>query len=213
MSQKRQNAPLDAIPTNSARPDSAVDVAIIDIEMPHMDGISYALASLANDNDAVTAYAATLSREYPQLDIHPIRKVSAAEGQILHKIKGLMGVVCIVILLLSSLCVNTSLTAMTHERRREFALQSALGASGKQITAQMIRETALMAAVAVVLGIALGLILAQILGAVVFHASIAPRLPVFPLAIILSTAVAAAAVALPLKRVLALQAADILKGA
>ena len=176
-------------------------------------GISYALASLANDNDAVTAYAAQLSQEYPQLDIHPIRKVSAAEGQILHKIKGLMGVVCIVILLLSSLCVNTSLTAMTHERRREFALQSALGASGRQITAQMIRETALMAAVAVVLGIALGLILAQILGAVVFHASIAPRLPVFPLAIILSTAVAAAAVALPLKRVLALQAADILKGA
>ena len=124
-----------------------------------------------------------------------------------------MGVVCIVILLLSSLCVNTSLTAMTHERRREFALQSALGASGKQITAQMIRETALMAAVAVVIGIALGLILAQILGEVVFHASIAPRLPVFPLAIILSVAVAAAAVALPLKRVLALQAADILKGA
>ena len=176
-------------------------------------GISYALASLANDNDAVTAYAATLSREYPQLDIHPIRKVSTAEGQILHKIKGLMGVVCIVILLLSSLCVNTSLTAMTHERRREFALQSALGASRKAITAQMIRETALMAAVAVVIGIALGLVLAQILGEVVFHASIAPRLPVFPLVIVLSVAVAAAAVALPLKRVLALQAADILKGA
>ena len=124
-----------------------------------------------------------------------------------------MGVVCIVILLLSSLCVNTSLTAMTHERRREFALQSALGASRKAITAQMIRETALMAAVAVVIGIALGLVLAQILGEVVFHASIAPRLPVFPLVIVLSVAVAAAAVALPLKRVLTLQAADILKGA
>ena len=37
---ERQNAPLDAIPTSSARPDSAVDVAIIDIEMPHMDGIT-----------------------------------------------------------------------------------------------------------------------------------------------------------------------------
>ena len=36
----RQNAPLDAIPTSSARPVSAVDVAIIDIEMPHMDGIT-----------------------------------------------------------------------------------------------------------------------------------------------------------------------------
>lgn len=37
---ERQNAPLDAIPTSSASPDSAVDVAIIDIEMPHMDGIT-----------------------------------------------------------------------------------------------------------------------------------------------------------------------------
>lgn len=36
----RQNAPLDAIPTSSARPVSAVDVAIVDIEMPHMDGIT-----------------------------------------------------------------------------------------------------------------------------------------------------------------------------
>ena len=124
-----------------------------------------------------------------------------------------MGLVCIIILLLSSLCVNTSLTAMTHERRREFALQSALGASDRQITAQIVRETLTMTTLAIAIGLILGLILAQILGAVVFHASIAPRLPVFPLVIILSVAVAAAAVALPLKRVLALQAADILKGA
>ena len=36
----RQNAPLDAIPTSSARPASPADVAIVDIEMPHMDGIT-----------------------------------------------------------------------------------------------------------------------------------------------------------------------------
>ena len=36
----RQNAPLDATPTSSARSASPADVAIIDIEMPHMDGIT-----------------------------------------------------------------------------------------------------------------------------------------------------------------------------
>ena len=36
----RQDASLDAKPTSSARPASPVDVAIIDIEMPHMDGIT-----------------------------------------------------------------------------------------------------------------------------------------------------------------------------
>lgn len=36
----RQDASRDAKPTSSAHPASPVDVAIIDIEMPHMDGIT-----------------------------------------------------------------------------------------------------------------------------------------------------------------------------
>lgn len=36
----RHDASLDAKPTSSARPVSPADVAIIDIEMPHMDGIT-----------------------------------------------------------------------------------------------------------------------------------------------------------------------------
>ena len=36
----RQDASRDAKPTSSARPASPADVAIIDIEMPHMDGIT-----------------------------------------------------------------------------------------------------------------------------------------------------------------------------
>lgn len=36
----RQDASLDAKPTSSALPASPADVAIIDIEMPHMDGIT-----------------------------------------------------------------------------------------------------------------------------------------------------------------------------
>ena len=36
----RQDASRDAKPTSSARPVSPADVAIIDIEMPHMDGIT-----------------------------------------------------------------------------------------------------------------------------------------------------------------------------
>ena len=187
-----------------------LNIGVVQTWTDNHDRISYALASLANDNDAVTAYAERLSAENPQLDIHPIRKVSAAEGQILHKIKGLMGLVCIIILLLSSLCVNTSLTAMTHERRREFALQSALD---RQITAQIVRETLTMTTLAIAIGLILGLILAQILGHVVFHAGITLRWPVLPLAAVLSLTVAAVAVALPLKRVLALQAAVVLKGA
>jgi putative ABC transport system permease protein len=68
-----------------------------------------------------------LQQQYPDLEIRPVRKVSASEGQVLDKIKGLMGLVSIVILALSSLCVNTTLMAIVGERAREFALQKALG--------------------------------------------------------------------------------------
>ncbi|SQB27311.1 Uncharacterised protein [Citrobacter koseri] len=54
----------------------------------------------------------------------------------LDKIKGLMGLVSIVILALSSLCVNTTLMAIVGERAREFALQKALGSSNGDIVRQ-----------------------------------------------------------------------------
>ena len=39
----------------------------------------------------------------PDLTARPIRKVSASEGQILDKIKGLMGLISLVILILATL--------------------------------------------------------------------------------------------------------------
>lgn len=42
---------------------------------------------------AVENYASRLQAQYPDLEIRPVRKVSASEGQVLDKIKGLMGLV------------------------------------------------------------------------------------------------------------------------
>ncbi len=93
----------------------------------HQPGkISHGLLSVSNDVGQVENYASRLQAQYPDLEIRPVRKVSASEGQVLDKIKGLMGLVSIVILALSSLCVNTTLMAIVGERAREFALQKRL---------------------------------------------------------------------------------------
>lgn len=42
---------------------------------------------------AVENYASRLQAQYPDTEIRPVRKVSASEGQVLDKIKGLMGLV------------------------------------------------------------------------------------------------------------------------
>ncbi|NBI12934.1 FtsX-like permease family protein [[Haemophilus] felis] len=171
-----------------------------------------ALLNVKNDQGQVEQFAAQLQQQYPDLDIHPIRKVSASEGQILNKIKGLMGLISAVILLLATLCVNTTLIAIVGERAKEFALQKALGAKGRDIIVQIGTEILIIALCAVVAGLALGYVLAQILGLAVFKAHIDMRLPVIPITFLLSLCVAFVAVIVPTRRALDIQTANVLKG-
>ena len=160
-----------------------------------------ALLNVKNDQGQVEQFAQQLQQQYPDLDIHPIRKVSASEGQILDKIKGLMGLISVVILILATLCVNTTLIAIVGERAKEFALQKALGAKSRDIIKQIGAETLII-----------GYLLAQVLGLTVFKAYIDMRLPVLPITIGLSLLVAFIAVIVPTRRALDIQTANVLKG-
>ncbi|MGY4677771.1 ABC transporter permease [Pasteurella sp. P03HT] len=171
-----------------------------------------ALLNVKNDEGQVEQFAHQLQQQYPDLTIHPIRKVSASEGQILEKIKGLMGLISIVILILATLCVNTTLIAIVGERAKEFALQKALGAKRQDIIKQIGTEIFIIAVCAIFAGIIIGYLLAQILGLTVFKASIDMRLPVIPITIIVSLLVAFIAVIVPTRRALEIQTANVLKG-
>ncbi|WP_338090400.1 ABC transporter permease [Pectobacterium aquaticum] len=197
--------------------DATDNMLIVNLELAQKwldkeGAISNALLSVSNDLGQVDRFAAQLQQQYPQLEIRPILKVSASEGQVLNKIKGLMGLVSAVILVLSSLCVNTTLMAIVGERAREFALQKALGASGRDIIRQMLAETGIIALAAVVCGSLLGYLLAQVLGMAVFNATISLRLPVFPLTLVLSLLVAAVAAVVPTRRAIYVEPAKVLKG-
>lgn len=180
------------------------------LEQP--DSISHALFSVINSEGEVDAFAQSLARSHPELTVRPIRKVSSNEGEVLLKIQGLMGLVSIVILLLSTLCVNTTLTAIISERQKEFALEKALGASNKMIMQQVLLETAVITLAAAIAGCILGLVLAQILGQTVFSANIGLRWQVIPITFILSVVTALVAAVIPLRRVMAIQPAKVLKG-
>ncbi len=174
--------------------------------------ISHALFSMINVSGDVEAFAEKLRQNHPEWAVRPILKVSNNEGDVLVKIQGLMGLVSIVVLLLSTLCVNTSLTAIISERQKEFALQKALGAPNQAIIRQVLAETMIIALVATLVGCVLGFLLAQLLGQTVFSASIDLRLPVIPITVILAMATAAIAAVFPLRRIWSIQPAAVLKG-
>jgi len=171
-----------------------------------------ALLNVKNEQGNVAQFAQEIMQHQPDLTARPIRKVSASEGQILDKIKGLMGLISLVILILATLCVNTTLIAIVGERAKEFALQKALGAKQSDIIKQISTEILIIALCAIVAGLILGYILAQLLGLTVFKSYIDMRLPVIPITIVLSLLVAFIAVIVPTKRALNIQTANVLKG-
>ncbi|MCX2960458.1 ABC transporter permease [Rodentibacter caecimuris] len=171
-----------------------------------------ALLNVRNELGQVEQFAENIMQQYQDLTAHPIRKVSASEGQILDKIKGLMGLISLVILVLATLCVNTTLIAIVGERAKEFALQKALGAKQSDIIKQICTEILIIAVCAILVGLIFGYLLAQILGLTVFKSYIDMRLPVFPITIMLSLLVAFIAVILPTRRALSIQTANVLKG-
>ena len=170
------------------------------------------LLNVKNESGQADGFAEAIMQRYPDMVARPIRKVSASEGQILDKIKGLMGLISLVILVLATLCVNTTLIAIVGERAKEFALQKALGAKQSDIIKQICTEILIISAAAIIAGLIFGYLLAQILGFTVFKAYIDMRLPVIPITIVLSLFVALIAVIVPTRRALKIQMANVLKG-
>jgi len=176
--------------------------------------VNNALLNVQNEQGANTVdqFAEKIMQQYPDLTARPIRKVSASEGQILEKIKGLMGLISLIILVLATLCVNTTLIAIVGERSKEFALQKSLGAKKFDIIRQISTEILIIAFCAIIIGLGLGYLLAQVLGITVFKSYIDMRLPVLPITVVLSLLVAFVAVIIPTRRALSINVANVLKG-
>ena len=172
----------------------------------------FAMLSIVARGAEADALACELNRSFDGIEAKPIRKISDSDGQILGKIEALMALVAAVILIISTLCVNATLTAMVAERTREIGLQKALGASNRAIVAQFTAETGLIALAGVVLGMALGIGLAQLLGQAIFNTWVTFRPLVLPLTVGVSLMAALAAAVLPLRGAVAVVPARVLRG-
>ncbi|SJZ70479.1 ABC transporter permease [Consotaella salsifontis] len=173
---------------------------------------NFAMASIVADGAEADSLAASIGQRFPGIEARPIRKVSEADGQILGKIDGLMALVALIILVITTLCVNATLTAMVAERTPQIGLQKAIGASDGSIVAQFLAETALVCLVAVAIGIVGGFLLAQLLGQAVFSAWVTFRPGMVPLTLGLCLIAALAAAMLPIRGAVRVVPARVLRG-
>jgi putative ABC transport system permease protein len=162
--------------------------------------------------EEVTSLLQRLQPTLPDADVHPVRQITEGEASILRKTRStLLSSVCFIVFA-GALCVLATLMGWVVDRRRDFAIMKALGASDKLISIFVAGEAAAMTTIGSVLGFALGIGIAAWIGRANFHAPVAPRLSIFPPVLLAALVVTLISTLLPLRLLCRIQPAMILRG-
>jgi len=168
---------------------------------------------------AVTGSAAEVSQAIAQLSaafasakVEPVRQIVEAEGRVLDKTRLTLLASTLLIVLTSALCMLATLTASVLDRRKDFAVMKALGASERTVNAVFAAEAAGLGAIGAVVGFVVGLAIAFVIGKVNFHAAISPRFSLFPAVLLGSVLVSLGSALVPLSLLRRVQPAIILRG-
>lgn len=172
--------------------------------------IHFAKAVLYGDYTQVEALGVKISND--EILAKPIAQVSMSEGLILGKIKSLMVLICLVILVVASLSVNTSLSSIIFSRKKEIALHLSLGATKMQVAKLFCAEVLVLALSASILGALCGYFLANLLGWLIFNSTITFRFVSVIIAVLLALFFAFLASYYPIKKALQINITENLKG-
>lgn len=163
-------------------------------------------------SEDVKAIIRQLADLLPTADVRPIRQVVEGEARVLGKTRATLYAAAVLIILTAALCVLATLTGWVFDRRRDFAIMKALGASERLVGGFFAAEAAALGAVGAVLGFILGIGIAAWIGRANFNAPVVPRLSVLPFVLAGSMAVALLSAILPMALLRRVQPAVILKG-
>ncbi len=162
--------------------------------------------------EEVGAVVQKLTLALPEADVRPVRQIMEGEARVLGKTRATLLVCALLIILTAALCVLSTLLGWVFDRRRDFAIMKALGASERLIGGFFVTEAAVLGAVGAVVGFAVGVAIAGWIGRVNFHAPVVPRFALLPEVLAGSIAVALIAAMLPMFLLRRVQPATILRG-
>lgn len=168
--------------------------------------------SVPGSRDQINAVIDQLRSVLPMAEVRPVRQIVDAEAGVISKTKLLILAALLLIGITVTLCVLATLTASVLERRRDFAMMKALGSSQRLINLLFASEAAFLAVFGALAGYVLGLAIAAWIEHANFHATVLPRLFVFPAVLFGTVLIALLASLFPLTKLKHLEPAVILKG-
>lgn len=168
--------------------------------------------SVSATSDELNAYIETIDSQVDGVSPKLVKRVTQSEGTVLSKLQALVFLVTAVVLVLTMICVATTMTAVVAERRKEIGLRKALGASDSSIIKEFMGEGLLLGGIGGIFGSILGFIFAQFVSEKVFASSITFQPLLLPITIIVSIAVTGIACLIPIRNATDIDPALVLKG-
>jgi putative ABC transport system permease protein len=162
--------------------------------------------------EEVTSIMNQVTQAIPAGDTRPVRQIMEGEARVLGKTRATLLAAAALIILTAALCVLSTLMGWVFDRRRDFAIMKALGASGRLLNGFFAAEAAVLGATGAVIGFVVGIGIAAWIGRVNFHAPVMPRLSVLPVVLAGSMAVTLLSAILPISLLRRVQPAVILRG-
>jgi putative ABC transport system permease protein len=153
-----------------------------------------------------------LEQAIPAADVRPVRQIMEGEARVLGKTRATLLATAALIILTAALCVLSTLMGWVFDRRRDFAIMKALGASDRLLNGFFAAEAGALGATGALIGFVLGIGIAAWIGRVNFHASVAPRFSVLPFVLAGSMVVTLLSAILPISLLRRVQPAIILRG-
>lgn len=208
---KIQLAPVGTVETGAAE-DSRVYVSLADFVA--WTGVQPSTIEVAASGspEEISAILRQLQSAIPAAEVRPVRQIMEGEARVLGKTRATLLAAAALIILTAALCVLSTLMGWVFDRRRDFAILKALGASDGMLNGFFAAEAAALGATGAVIGFGLGIGIAAWIGRVNFHASVAPRFSVLPFILAGSIAVTLLSAVLPISMLRRVQPAVILRG-
>ncbi len=203
--------PAGTVQTGAAE-DSRVYLALTDFVSWTGVQLSTIEVAATGPPEEVTTIMQQLEQAVPSAEVRPVRQIMEGEARVLGKTRSTLLAAAALIILTAALCVLSTLMGWVFDRRRDFAIMKALGASDRLLNGFFAAEAAALGAAGAVIGFLLGIGIAAWIGRVNFHAPITPRFSVLPLVLAGSIVVTLLAAILPISLLRRVQPAVILRG-
>ena len=153
-----------------------------------------------------------ISSSMPNLIPRAVRRLTQSQDIVLGKLEALVLLVTVVVLIITMISVYTTMTAMVAERKKEIALKKALGAENKLVMSELLGEGILLGFAGGALGVFLGFEFALRVSLNVFGRGINFQWALIPITIIVFIAITVLASILPVRKVMEIHPAIVLKG-